>query len=214
MLFLKDADWVGNFGGGGSGTSGEVSSVAGRTGAVVLTKADVGLGDVDNTADSTKNVLSATKWNTARTISFIGGANGSGLVDGTQNVTIQLTVDLATCLKNDDARITTWEAAATNSHTHANKAILDATTASYTTELDVKLSGVAEGANNYTHPNSAIAAGTYRSVTVDNQGHIVSGTNPTTVSDYGLTDVYTKEEVDSLISALEQRILALENATP
>jgi hypothetical protein len=37
-----------------------VSTVAGRTGAVVLTKADVGLGSVDNTADSSKSVASAT----------------------------------------------------------------------------------------------------------------------------------------------------------
>ena len=43
-----------------------------------LTKADVGLGSVDNTADSTKNVLSATTLTTARTIngvSFNGSAN-------------------------------------------------------------------------------------------------------------------------------------------
>lgn len=59
-------------------TSGEVSSVAGKTGVVTLTKSDVGLGNVDNTADSAKNVLSATKLTTARTINgvaFDGGAN-------------------------------------------------------------------------------------------------------------------------------------------
>ena len=38
---------------------GAVSSVAGRTGAVVLTKADVGLSSVDNTADSAKPVSTA-----------------------------------------------------------------------------------------------------------------------------------------------------------
>jgi hypothetical protein len=43
-----------------------------------VTKAQVGLGNVDNTADSAKNVLSATKLTTARTIngtSFNGSAN-------------------------------------------------------------------------------------------------------------------------------------------
>ena len=43
-----------------------------------LTKSDVGLGNVDNTADANKNVLSATKLTTARTIdgvSFDGSAN-------------------------------------------------------------------------------------------------------------------------------------------
>lgn len=40
---------------------GDVSSVAGRTGAVVLAKADVGLASVDNTTDAAKPVSSATQ---------------------------------------------------------------------------------------------------------------------------------------------------------
>lgn len=55
-----------------------VTSVATKTGDVTLSKSDVGLGNVDNTADSTKNVLSASKLTTARTIngvSFDGSAN-------------------------------------------------------------------------------------------------------------------------------------------
>ena len=55
-----------------------VSSVAGRTGAIVLTKADVGLSNVDNTSDATKSVLSAATLTTARTIngvSFNGSTN-------------------------------------------------------------------------------------------------------------------------------------------
>ena len=59
-------------------TSGEVSSVAGKTGIVTLSKADVGLANVDNTADSSKNVASASKLTTACTIggvSFNGTAN-------------------------------------------------------------------------------------------------------------------------------------------
>lgn len=38
-----------------------VTSVAGRTGAVILTKADVGLGNVDNTSDANKPIGSATQ---------------------------------------------------------------------------------------------------------------------------------------------------------
>ena len=38
-----------------------VSSVAGKTGAVTLTKADVGLGSVDNTADADKPISTATQ---------------------------------------------------------------------------------------------------------------------------------------------------------
>ena len=69
-------------------TSGAVDSVAGRTGLVVLTKSDVGLSSVDDTADSAKNVLSATKWTTARTISITGDLSGSVSVDGSANAAI------------------------------------------------------------------------------------------------------------------------------
>jgi phage-related tail fiber protein len=73
-------------------TSGAVDSVAGKTGIVTLDKSDVGLGNVDNTADANKNVLTATKWATARTLSFTGDATGSGSVDGSQNVATSLTL--------------------------------------------------------------------------------------------------------------------------
>jgi hypothetical protein len=42
-------------------TSAPVSSVAGKTGAVTLAKADVGLGNVDNTSDANKTVSAATQ---------------------------------------------------------------------------------------------------------------------------------------------------------
>ncbi len=44
----------------------------------------------------------------------------------------------------------------------------------------------------YTHPNSGVIAGTYRSVTVNTQGHVTSGSNPTTLADYGITDAAAK----------------------
>ena len=44
----------------------------------------------------------------------------------------------------------------------------------------------------YTHPNSGVAAGTYKSVTVNAQGHVTGGSNPTTLSGYGITDAAAK----------------------
>ena len=41
---------------------------------------------------------------------------------------------------------------------------------------------------NITHNTSGISAGTYRSVTVNTYGHVTAGTNPTTLSGYGITD--------------------------
>ena len=58
-----------------------VTSVAGKTGVVTLVKGDVGLGNVDNTSDASKNVLSASKLTTAITI---GGVS----FDGTANINL------------------------------------------------------------------------------------------------------------------------------
>lgn len=47
---------------------------------------------------------------------------------------------------------------------------------------------------------TGVAVGTYRSVTVDKYGRVVGATNPTTVAGYGLTDVYTKTQVDQALA--------------
>ena len=64
-------------------TSGEVSSVAGKVGAVTLTKSDVGLSNVDNTSDASKSVASASKLTTARTINGIA-------FDGTADINLDV----------------------------------------------------------------------------------------------------------------------------
>lgn len=61
-----------------------------------LTKSDVGLGNVDNTADANKVVASAGKLTTARTITIAGDATGSASFDGSANATITLDVTRAT----------------------------------------------------------------------------------------------------------------------
>ena len=85
-----------------------------------------------------------------------------------------------------------------------------------------KLDGIATGANKYTHPASGVTAGTYKSVTVNAQGHVTGGSNPTTLSGYGITDAEAKGSVSShntstsahsdirdLISGLTTRLNAL-----
>ena len=54
----------------------------------VVTKAQVGLSNAEDTKDNVKNVLSATKWTTARTITLSGDVTGSVSVDGSANVTM------------------------------------------------------------------------------------------------------------------------------
>ena len=62
-------------------TTDAVATVNGYTGNVTLTKSDVGLGSVGNTADSAKNVLSATKLTTSRNINGVS-------FDGTADITV------------------------------------------------------------------------------------------------------------------------------
>lgn len=73
-------------------TSASVLSVNGQTGVVNVSKSDVGLGNVDNTADVSKTVLSATKLATARTISLASDVTGSALFDGSGNISITATI--------------------------------------------------------------------------------------------------------------------------
>lgn len=46
---------------------------------------------------------------------------------------------------------------------------------------------------------TGVTAGDYRSVTVDKYGRVVAASNPTTVAGYGLTDVYTKTQLDTAL---------------
>ncbi|WP_157678744.1 tail fiber domain-containing protein [Bdellovibrio bacteriovorus] len=47
------------------------------------------------------------------------------------------------------------------------------------------------GATALTLAASGVSAGTYKSVTVDTKGRVIAGTNPTTLSGYGITDAVT-----------------------
>lgn len=152
-------------------TSGAVDSVNGQTGVVVLTKSDVGLGNVDNTADATKNVLSATKWATARTITLSGVTATSQTIDGTANITIPITAIPATLLTGT-ASINTTGSAAKLTTARTISATGDAT-------WSVSFDGSANATASLTLVNSGVTAGTYKSVTVDAKGRVTAGTNPT-----------------------------------
>lgn len=115
--FLSFGKTAGTIYDGGNGAILETSLAShknDKTNPHTVTKAQVGLGSVDNTADNAKNVLSATKlttsrsingtsfdgtkdittakWGTARTISLGGDVTGSASIDGSKNVTITATV--------------------------------------------------------------------------------------------------------------------------
>ena len=86
--------------------------------------------------------------------------------------------------------------------TAANTWSLD--TASYITgNQTITVSGDASGSGttaiSLTLANSGVTAGTYKSVTVDAKGRVTGGTNPTTLSGYGITDA---QPLDAELTAI------------
>lgn len=129
------------------------------------TKAQVGLGNVDNTSDIDKPISNATQTalngkepvfskNTAFNKNFgtaageVAEGNDTRIVNAFQKNTDTLdnistgttNIHLTTTLK------TQYDTAYSQTHTHTNKTILDNTTASYTTTEQTKLSGIQAGA--------------------------------------------------------------------
>lgn len=59
---------------------------------------------------------------------------------------------------------------------------------------------IVTNADNIDLATTGVGAGTYKSVTVDVYGRVTAGTNPTTLSGYGITDAYTETEVDTALA--------------
>lgn len=120
-----------------------------------LSKSDVGLGNVDNTADSQKNVASAAKLSTPRDISLTGDATGTAAFDGSQDISIEVSVSHA-----DSA----------DSATHATSAD-SATNAGHATSAD--------SADEATHATSADSAASATKATQDASGNVITETYAT-----------------------------------
>lgn len=77
-------------------------------------------------------------------------------------------------------QVATWDATA--------QAWVPQTPASGTLTLTGDVTGSGSGSVAATLANSGVTSGTYRSVTVDAKGRVTNGSNPTTLSGYGITD--------------------------
>ena len=134
----------------------------------------------------TGNAGTATKLQTARIISVTGDGTGNTTFDGFDNTSIALT------LTNSGVTAGTYKSvtvdakgrvtAGSNPTTASGYGLTDVVT--YTTSHSGDVSGV----YNSLVLASIGTAGTYRSVTTDAKGRVISGTNPTTLSGYGITD--------------------------
>lgn len=73
------------------------------------------------------------------------------------------------------------------------------------TDAKIESGTITLGANTITPltsiPASGVSAGTYTSVTVGTDGRVTAGTNPTTIAGYGITDAYTKSEIDTKLTS-------------
>lgn len=155
-----------------------------------------------------------------------GTVNGGRLFDndlkttdtiGTTDVTFNLVVDTgfaSTVVGSTPgtAAIGTSTSYARADHVHPVQTTITGNASTATTLQTARTIGVSgdvtgtatsfNGSANITIPltlsNSGVTAGTYRSITVDSKGRVTTGSNPTTISEYGITDAYTKTEVGTL----------------
>ena len=122
-----------------------VTSVAGRTGAVTLTKTDIGLDNVDNTSDDDKPISTATQTALDSKVDKVEGKDLSQ-----EDFTTELKSKLDGLSNYDDSTIT--ETLSNKVDKISGKSL---STNDYTTEEKAKLEGIEENANNYTHPTTA-----------------------------------------------------------
>lgn len=137
-----------------------------------ITKSMVGLSNVDNTSDANKPVSTATQ------------------------TALNLKLDITTATSTYqplDGDLTAIAALSTNGfakRTGTNTWAIDTNTY-LTGNQTITLSGDATGSGTtaitLTLANSGVTASTYKSVTVDAKGRVTAGTNPTTLSGFGIT---------------------------
>jgi len=128
-----------------------VQSVAGRTGAVTLVKADVGLGNVDNTADASKPVSTAQAAADAA-VASAAAADATSKANAAQAAAVQRANHTGTqAIATVDGLQTALDGKAAASHSHA---IADVT--GLQSALDGKQASGSYAAASHTHPISDV----------------------------------------------------------
>ena len=134
-----------------------------------------------NTTTTTQALITKVIVNSPLTISSTGVDSGTG------DVTLGLsTANLVTSFN-------TRVGAVTLSGSDVTTALgFTPVSGNQTITLSGDVTGSGATAITTTLANSGVTAGTYRSVTVDAKGRTTAGTNPTTISGYGITDFYAQ----------------------
>jgi hypothetical protein len=170
-----------------------VLSVAGKTGAVTLTKSDVGLGNVDNTADSAKSVASAASAAKLTTTRSIDGVS----FDGTAAI-----VHYATC---STAAATAEKTLAITGFTLVTGAVVLAMFTVTNTATNPTLNVNGTGAKAIYYRNAAISAGTLAANRV--YAFVFDGSQWELVGDTDSYTAMTQAEAEAG-TATETRVIA------
>lgn len=127
-----------------------------------------------------------------------GGGGGADLTDVWASLTNTENPTYSTTLKINSNHIPNLSASKITSGTLAAARIPIATASAVG---GIKVGTTLAISDGVLNQKSGIAtAGTYKSVTVDTYGRVTAGTNPTTLSGYGITNAYTKTQVDNALS--------------
>ena len=143
-----------------------------------LANAELAFNEVDNTLYYGKGTGGAG--GTATTVDAIGGSGAFVNLTGVQTIS--------------GIKTFSGDNIFTGTNTFPTQASSDSSTKTATTAF-VKN-------QNYLVSNSAFTAGTYKSVSVDTKGLITAGTNPTTLSGFGITDAQPLDADLTAIAAL------------
>lgn len=168
-----------------------VTSVAGKTGVVILNSADVGLGNVTNESKQTMF-----------TNPTFTGIPVAPTADPQTNTTQIATTEFVINAVGNKTSISGNAGTATKLEKPVNVSVTGDATG--TTIFD----GSADAAIDLKLSNSGVTAGTYKSVTVDAKGRVTAGTNPTTLGGYGITDAVNASDV--VTKAAPNKILKLD----
>lgn len=167
----------------------------------LLSKTDVGLSNVDNTADIDKPLSTATtnallnKVNT----SSVGVAGGLATLDVNTQVP-------SNQLPNASSSIYGVVKLSTDT-TNTITANTPSSTSNRTYQIQKNTGGglvvnIPWTDTVYTHPVSGVTTGSYTKVTVDTNGHVIGGSNPTTVEAYGITNAVRTGGAGSGVNAI------------
>lgn len=181
-----DATWSVTFDGSANVTSGITLANSGATAGSYGSSSAIPVITVDEKGRVTS--ISTTAVNIpSGAITFNGDVTGTGSTGATTTLTLANSGATAGSYGSSSA-IPVLTVDAKGRITSISTTAVNIPSGSLTFTGDVSGTGTTGSTTTLSLANSGVTAGTYKSVTVDVKGRVTGGTNPTTLSGYGITD--------------------------